>query len=217
MSCWRCASFADQTRQSRGRPGSARARSWQSPNTARLALARTRLRAAGIPPSRLLARSQQRSGNLSGAWAESEPSFEEFSALARKGSVVPVSRELLADALTPVVGIRHRRRRSRQLSVRERGRRREVGALQLRRLRARVDRARLGDRFEEQRADGVARAHRQRPVASAARGAWPCIDRRALAVAAAVLGRRGRLRQLRRGARASSRRCSGRHCGRRLR
>jgi anthranilate synthase component 1 len=31
-----------------------------------------------------------------------EPSFEEFSALAREGSVVPVSRELLADTLTPV-------------------------------------------------------------------------------------------------------------------
>jgi anthranilate synthase component 1 len=32
-----------------------------------------------------------------------EPSFEEFAALAKQGSVVPVSRELLADALTPVV------------------------------------------------------------------------------------------------------------------
>jgi anthranilate synthase component I len=32
-----------------------------------------------------------------------EPSFEEFAELAKQGSVVPVSRELLADALTPVV------------------------------------------------------------------------------------------------------------------
>src|SRR5262245_513838 len=32
-----------------------------------------------------------------------EPSFEEFAALARKSSVVPVSREMLADTLTPVV------------------------------------------------------------------------------------------------------------------
>ncbi|HEY2733824.1 MAG TPA: anthranilate synthase component I family protein [Polyangiales bacterium] len=32
-----------------------------------------------------------------------EPSFEEFAQLAKQGSVVPVSRELLADSLTPVV------------------------------------------------------------------------------------------------------------------
>src|ERR1700753_1013336 len=32
-----------------------------------------------------------------------EPSFEEFARLAEQGSVVPVSRELLADSLTPVV------------------------------------------------------------------------------------------------------------------
>ncbi|HTU56859.1 MAG TPA: hypothetical protein VMF89_00470, partial [Polyangiales bacterium] len=31
-----------------------------------------------------------------------EPSFDEFAALAKQASVVPVSRELLADTLTPV-------------------------------------------------------------------------------------------------------------------
>ena len=32
-----------------------------------------------------------------------EPGFEEFAALAKQSSVVPVSREMLADGLTPVV------------------------------------------------------------------------------------------------------------------
>src|SRR3954467_5339673 len=32
-----------------------------------------------------------------------EPNFEDFVALTREGSVVPVSREVLADSLTPVV------------------------------------------------------------------------------------------------------------------
>ena len=101
-----------------------------------------------------------------------EPSFEEFAALARHGQRRAGVARAARRRAHAGGRLRDRRRGRRELPARERRRRREVGALQLRGLRARADRARRRGPLRDRAARR--RASRRAPWRSVARRCARC-------------------------------------------